>query len=626
MKRIRLLTIIFSIIFAFFITAFPASAADDMMDNLLPQETKKKQEGDVKLEYNEYPLARYGMETKLEESDFSDVFNWSDGAAKQGYSMLALMNSTMWGINKIIAATVGTIVQESFNFDIINEFADDISKVVQTVAGFGPAGFKSSGLWPFLVTFIIVLVGSWAGYIYVVKRSANGAVSGILSCIIILALALGFFTNSDKILRGINTATSEVHQDILNLAMPGSYEDGEGVASVRNQIFNLMVKYPYLLLNFGTTDEEKVQSEWKKSGSRVDAILKTKVISTERMDAIKYEVDELGNQNMKPQALGDRFVILIFVSIMNGFLGVILLLLAASGVFYQILALVYTTFTPLAFLVGLIPAFSKTATNMITKVVHAFYMKLALGFVMTSYFVIAKMVYSAMNPTHGYLFLFAFQIICAVAVWVKRHEVMNILTTPFSNVNSHIGQSVNDYKQAYFTGKKHFNKVTSPFTKPVAPLAERTRFNELKVNPGIGVVNPLKHHMFAPVERKGKNGVSASSKSSMAGKRVVLVRNEKTTAPVERKQQPLQGNTATQQVGAAPATASIKQEQKNLRTQEPVLNERRNLESLESTIDKGSWAHITKEDVQIKDKDDPILVDRLAERKAAAGDSKGSDK
>ncbi|CRH64680.1 Uncharacterised protein [Chlamydia trachomatis] len=438
--------------------------------------------------------------------------------------------------------------------------------------------------------------------------------SGILGTLIILTLGLGFFTNADKILKGFNDGVSEVQNDVLSFSLtttsPGNYDESEGMASMRNQIFNLMVKNPYLLLNFGTPDQEKIEKKWDKKGSRVDAILKTNIYSEKRKDAIDYEIKELKNGNMKPESLNDRFVILVFVLIANCILGTILLLLACSMIFYQVLILIFAVFTPVAFLIGLIPAFSNTATNILMKLLHAFYMKIALALLTTIYFSISSMVYNSMDPKKGYILLFIIQIICAIAVWVKRNEILNAVTTPFrkANVNNNAGQNISDFKKTYFKTRKHFNKITKPFTqKHTQPLAERTGYNKLKAKPGVGMVDQMRHPMYTTKERNSPNKVVAESNEATVDKK----NNQKavSNAPLaERKQE----NVSQPQENAQPI---MNKDFKTNKQPEQTLNDRRNLESLEKTLEKGGHAHNAKENLQLKRK--PVLKDRLAERTAA---------
>lgn len=591
MKKIQWVYLLLSILFLTIIPSAPASA-EDMMDNLLPQEEKKESEGDVKLEYNKYSFTRYGMDTQLEEEELSDMAPWKldEKVRKNVNQGMAILNSSLWNFNKLIAGSVGALVSEAYNFDFITDFADDIASVIQKISGFGPGGFSSNGLWPYLATTFIVITGVWAAYVGYVKRATSVALSGILSTIIVITIALGFFTNADKILIGINKNVSAIQHQILSFGLttttPGNYDGSEGMATMRNQIFNTMQKDPYLLLNFGTSDEEKIEKEWDKKGSRVDAILKTKIFSKERNDAINYEVKKMKNNNMKPDSLPDRFVVLILVLIFNLCLGLILILLTLSMIAYQVGIMVFAMMTPFAFLFALIPTFNRNAQSIILKLLHAFYMKLGLTLLATLYFSISAMVYKGTDPKSGYILSFLFQIVCAAVIYFKRKTILNIITTPFKNenVNNDVGLNVRDYKKNYFKSKKYFNKFTKPLTQKASTrtFADRTGFNKLKARPGVGAVDVMRHPMHTKIERTTPNKVAAAP----------------STRPIERKNQ-------TTKESAPPI------QKKNINTNNyprPSLNDRANMESLEKTLEKGGYAHNTKENVHLKRK--PALIKR----------------
>ncbi|WP_348965306.1 CD3337/EF1877 family mobilome membrane protein [Peribacillus frigoritolerans] len=615
MKKIQMLCLLLTILFVSIIPSAPASA-EDMMDNLLPQETKDKaiysREGDVILEYNKYPLTRYSMDTKLEDDTLSDLapWGWDDKVGKETNQGLSVVNSGLWNFNKIIAATTGKVVSEAYNLNFVSTFAKEIATIIQSIAGFGPGGFKSTGLWPYYALSIISIVGAWAAYVGLIKRAANAALSGLLGTVIVMAIGLGFFTHADKILVGINNATSVAQNDILSFSLTatskGDYENTEGMATMRNQIFNLMVKNPYLLLNFGTTDEEKIENKWEKKGSRVDAMLKNSFYSEKRKNAVKYEVEELKNTNMTPKSLTDRFVILIFVLIANSILSFFLLLMSCSMIFYQIALLVFALFTPVAFLMGMIPAFSATAQNIIMKLLHAGYMKIGLSLLTTLYFTLSSMVYRTMDPKGGYILLFVLQIVCAVVIWIKRNEILNVVSRPFSkaNVNNNLGLNVGEYKKSYFKAKKHFNKFTKPFTQKADPrsMAERTGLNKLKFQPGVGAVDVLRHPMYtkqitARQERLTKNNVKQQTASNPKSS---AVKHNENVQPNKPKQS---NPTAQPTVNNSPKRPIINQ----------TLNDPRNFQSLEQTLEKGGYAHQVKENVQLKEK--PAMNDRLAARK-----------
>lgn len=49
-----------------------------------------------------------------------------------------------------------------------------------------------------------------------------------------------------------------------------AYDSKEGIAVLENQLFNLMVKRPYLLLNYGSTKESEVVREVPNRVDKID--------------------------------------------------------------------------------------------------------------------------------------------------------------------------------------------------------------------------------------------------------------------------------------------------------------------------------------------------------------------
>src|SRR4051794_37683634 len=154
----------------------------EMMDTLLPQNTEQKTEGKVELEYNEYKLSRYSMDTKLEDGEASDMmpWGWDNGLQKQMDQSLFTLNSTIWGLNKIFGNIVGVLVSESYNYDVISVFSNEVGNTIQSIAGFGPGGFSSNGVWPYLVTLMVCIMAIWAGYVGIAKRATSQALGGII--------------------------------------------------------------------------------------------------------------------------------------------------------------------------------------------------------------------------------------------------------------------------------------------------------------------------------------------------------------------------------------------------------------------------------------------------------------
>ncbi|MEC1275281.1 MULTISPECIES: CD3337/EF1877 family mobilome membrane protein [Bacillus] len=423
----------------------PASA-ESLQDNLVPQDEEQKQVGDVKLDYNEYPQQNYSLDTYVDTSGDWLPWNWADGAGKQVYIGLMEIINSIWQLNVLLANFTMIIVQESFKLDFVSNVVDEIGSIVQNIAGFGSGGFMKNGLWPQLITLMICMVGAWATYVGIVKRETNRAWSGLISSLIVFVCALGYFSNASTILGGLNKWSSELQSNVLsisaNIVNPGaSYNKDEGIASVRNQMFDLMVKKPYLLMQYGSFDVDK---------KRVNDLLSLDPLKKkeDRQKKAEVEVSEKDNSMMSLNGISLRaaFVPLMFLS--NSIIGTFLLLMSGLIILYQLIFLVLALFGPVPLLMAVVPRWQQTAVEWGSKVVHAQLMKIAIALLFTILFGVSAILYRATQTQElGYLGMMAIQIVCYVGIFVKRKELFNMVATATNNFQSSTGQSLQKYQQ-----------------------------------------------------------------------------------------------------------------------------------------------------------------------------------
>src|SRR4051794_36272022 len=299
----KLMRLFVATIIMIFILQLSASA-ESLQDNLVPQDTETGAVGEVDLKYNEFPQHHYGLDTYVDTAGDWMPWNWADGAGKQIYIALMEVVNAIWSLNVLFANFTMLIVQEAFDLDFISGVVDQIAIAIQNVAGFGPSGFMSNGLWPLLVTFVFAIVGAWATYVGMVKRESSRAWGGLVSSITIFVFSLGFFSNADEIIEGVNEWSSNLQSDILGISAsivnPGAaYNAEEGIATVRNQMFDLMVKKPYMLMQYGTTEVDE---------GRVNELLEMDPIfdAQLREEKAKEEVEQQSNSMMSIDGITQR--------------------------------------------------------------------------------------------------------------------------------------------------------------------------------------------------------------------------------------------------------------------------------------------------------------------------------
>ncbi|MFP3471361.1 hypothetical protein R0J90_15075, partial [Micrococcus sp. SIMBA_144] len=95
---------------------------------------------------------------------------------------------------------------------------------------------------------------------------------------------------------------------------------------------------------------------------------------------------------------------------------------------------------PIAFLMALIPAFSYNAYRLLGKLVFCFLMKVAITMLIVVAFGVASLIQNALGAEAGYVMIMIINTALIIAIWVKRSEIFNVITSPSSaNLNSTLG-------------------------------------------------------------------------------------------------------------------------------------------------------------------------------------------
>lgn len=434
MKRALRWLLIILLCFSFMGTAVSASSLED---NVVPQ-NEHSYEGKVELEYNKYPKSSYVLDLYIDRTN--NPFNIS-GKIDDGIQAfrLDLLNS-VWMFMVVIVNFVIFVVGEAFKLDFIDSIIAQITGAIQSIAGFDAGGFRTNGLWPILITFIITLVGAWAVYVGMVKREQNRAMSGLLSMVLVFGISLGFFSQADKILTQLNGWSKELQNSVLNISggivTPGTgYSEYEGIATMQNQMFDVMIYMPYQFMQYGTTSADAGEVLSLAPGSK------------ERAKYAELQVQG-GNTMMGVDGLGSRtwFLILLFIS--NLILGGQLLLMAAAVLLFQVIFIAMVLFAPVPLLMALVPAWQSKGFDWAMKTLHALLMKIGFALLMTVMFTISKILYTAVDQTeYGYLFVLGMQILCFVGIWLKRKELLSFINTATANITSTTRGSLDSYRE-----------------------------------------------------------------------------------------------------------------------------------------------------------------------------------
>ncbi|MDM5214703.1 hypothetical protein QUF94_25345 [Peribacillus sp. NJ4] len=369
----------------------------------------KKEEtvGRVTLEGKEYPLYHYQMEADI-----------GDGIKEAGDNALHAINQGMWGFNKTIASFTLYSVNQLMSFDLIGIIVDEAAIMSERIYEIMSGTFLS---------LFVILVGGTAAWRYLVNQQVGHAVKSILGAMSIMVITFWFYSDTTGNIKWLNdrgaelegiTSSANVLVSSDEFDSNAAYDSKEGIAVLENQLFNLMVKRPYLLMNYGSTKESDVVSE---DPNRVDSLLEIKPNTEEgkeqRKVVIEDEVKTYENKQMSSSFSGERFGYLIVTILSTIALSIPVLLLGTFKFLLQVWFLALVIFTAIPLVLSVIPSYSETALNHGKKLVGVLLMKAGLVLLIAVITGLVTLLYESVKVTNGVEgYVFVVFLIC-MTIW-----------------------------------------------------------------------------------------------------------------------------------------------------------------------------------------------------------------
>ncbi|OFD48171.1 hypothetical protein BWGOE3_25230 [Bacillus mycoides] len=444
-KFITLLLLICTLLLAFnlLFKAAPVYAEEEPRPSLIDDIIPKSKE---KLKYEEYPPSSYGIDIYTPEGGFGEslkFWKWGDKVKEQMVAVLFSLISIGWTINLGISTFVTSMVGQSMSLNIVADVGDKLGDVISKAAGFN--GSWGNGIYSELIGLMLALLACWVIWVGFVQRRQSEMLGGLLRALGILVFTLGFFANSSYIIKGLNTFSEQVNKTVLDStqSISGANEGySSGVDSITDLTHTLLIKQPYTLLQFGTTDMKKIGDE------RIKKMLTT-TGADERQDILKEEVEEKKNTILTLDATFERGALVLLLFLINGPLWVVLGLCSMAMLFYQLMFIIVALMSPVMLLMALVPAWTGTAKRFLAELFRTLLMKVAIGFLITLMFWVSSILFSATDK-YGYLVVAALQVLSFLGVWLYRKTIFDAITTvPASAGAARASDAMSNIRQKY---------------------------------------------------------------------------------------------------------------------------------------------------------------------------------
>ena len=381
--------------------------------------------------YSKYPLENYQLDFYVDSSWDWLPWNWLDGIGKSiQYGLYAITNF-VWTVSLYISNATGYVVQEAYKLDFISDTASSIGKNIQTLAGVTSNGFSSEGFYVGFLLILILVMGIYVAYTGLIKRETTRAVHAVINFLVVFILSASFIAYAPNYISKINDFSADISSSALSLGtkivLPDSNSKGkDSVDLIRDSLFSIQVKQPWLLLQYGESDIETLGSD------RVESLLSANPDTDDREDVVIEEIEDKDNAYLSVTKTMTRLGMVVFLFIFNIGISAFVFLLTGMMIFSQVLFIIYAMFLPISFVLSMIPTYEGMAKKALTKLFNTVMMRAGITLIITTAFSISTMFYSISS---GYpFFMVAFlQIVTFAGIYFKLGDLMTMFSLQSSD-------------------------------------------------------------------------------------------------------------------------------------------------------------------------------------------------
>ena len=407
--------------------------------------------------YSKYPVDNYGLDYFVDSKWDWLPWNWGDGIGKSVMFGIYSITNLIWLISVYLANAAGYLVGEAYSLDFISDTTESIGRNIQTLAGINQNGFMSSGFYPGLLLILILIMGIYVTYTGLIKRETTKATSALVSFITIFLLSSSFIAYSTNYISKINDFSSDISGAALNIGskmiMPNSTIKGKSsVDAIRDSLFEIQVKQPWMILQYGDSDIEKVGKDRVKNLESTSPFANK---GKDRIKIVKEEIDKKNNDNLTITKTVNRLGVAFFIFIFNILISIFVFILTGIMIFSQVLFIVFAIFLPVSFLLSMIPSFNHLMKSTIMRLFNVIMMRAGITLVLTISFSLSAMIYS-LTASQPFFIVAFMQIVVFAGIYFKLNDLMGMMalnSTDSQNTGSHV------WRRSKQTGTRAIRKI-----------------------------------------------------------------------------------------------------------------------------------------------------------------------
>ena len=382
---------------------------------------------DTAHEFSRYPIDNYQLDFYVDSSWDWLPWNWLDGIGKTAQYAIYLFTNFLWTLNLYISNAVGYLIQQAYDLDFISSAASEIGKNIQLIAGVSASGLDSTGLFPGMMAIVTLLVGVYCTYAGLIKRETTKAFHAALNFVVVFVVSVGLIAYAPSAITGVNEFSSDISNGIVNVSAkilaPDAAGENTGVSAIRDCLFGIQVKQPWLIMQFGDSDVENIGEE------RVNSLLGTSPDENrgkDREEVVKTELEDYDNGNLTVTEVTSRFGLSVFFLIFNLIVSAFAIMLTGSMLLSQILFIISAMFLPVSLLISMIPAFSGTSRRAVISLFNTIMLRVGTTLLTTFVLVLSSLAYTIANGK-PFVVVVLLQVIVFAGVYMERDKLLGMI-------------------------------------------------------------------------------------------------------------------------------------------------------------------------------------------------------
>ena len=382
---------------------------------------------DTAHEFSRYPIDNYQLDFYVDSSWDWLPWNWLDGIGKTAQYAIYLFTNFLWTLNLYISNAVGYLIQQAYDLDFISSAASEIGKNIQLIAGVSASGFDGTGLFPGVMAIVTLLVGVYCTYAGLIKRETAKAFHAALNFVVVFVVSVGLIAYAPSAISGVNEFSSDISNGIIDVSAkilaPDAAGENTGVSAIRDCLFGIQVKQPWLIMQFGDSDVENIGEE------RVNSLLGTSPDENrgkDREEVVKTELEDYDNGNLTVTEVTSRFGLSVFFLIFNLIVSAFAIMLTGSMLLSQILFIISAMFLPVSLLISMIPAFSGTSRRAVISLFNTIMLRVGTTLLTTFVLVLSSLAYTIANGK-PFVVVVLLQVIVFAGVYMERDKLLGMI-------------------------------------------------------------------------------------------------------------------------------------------------------------------------------------------------------